>query len=112
MTRPRLTRALVLETPTETADGAGGFTRGWTALGTLWADVAAGSGREVAVSGRLVSATGYRIVVRAAPVGSPARPRPDQRFRDGARVFTILSVAEGDAGARYLTCITREEVPT
>ena len=60
---------------------------------------------------RLASAMGYRITVRAAPVGAPSRPRPDQRFREGARVFRILAVAERDAVGRYLTCFAEEEEP-
>ena len=54
----------------------------------------------------------YRIVVRAAPMGSDARPRPDQRFREGARVFAIRAVAEEDAAGRYLVCFADEEVAT
>ena len=38
------------------------------------------------------------------------RPRPDQRLREGARIFTILAVTERDPEGRFLTCITREEV--
>ncbi len=51
------------------------------------------------------------ITLRAAPVGSTARPRPEQRLRLGARIFTILAVAERDATGRYLVCFSREEVP-
>jgi head-tail adaptor len=43
-------------------------------------------------------------------VGSDRRPRPDQRFREGARLFRILAVAEADAQGLYLTCFAREEV--
>jgi head-tail adaptor len=53
----------------------------------------------------------YRITVRGAEVGSPRRPRPDQRLKDGTRVFTILAVTERDSDGRYLTCFAREEAP-
>ena len=106
----QLTRALVLEKPTRVSDGSGGFTQGWVALGTLWADMQAGSGREIAGQVVAVARVPYRIIVRSALVGSTARPLVDQRFRDGARIFRILAVAETDPGGRYLTCLTDEEV--
>lgn len=109
MSGVRLSRALVLEAPVTVPDGAGGFAQSWVALGTLWAEVLPGAGRES--GGEVaVAQVAYRITVRAAPVGSDARPKPEQRFRDGARLFTILAVAERDAEGRYLTCFAREEV--
>lgn len=106
---PRLNRQLVLETPTQVGDGAGGFTRGWTALGTLWANVTARTGREAAGVAASLSRVAYKIIVRAAPTGSEARPKANQRFRDGPRVFVILAVAEHDTDARYLMCTAQEE---
>lgn len=104
-----LNRALLLEAPVTVADGAGGFVQSWAVLGTLWAEVLPGAGREVG-GDVAVAQVAYRITVRAAPVWSEARPKPEQRFRDGARLFTILAVAERDAEGRYLTCFAREEV--
>ena len=53
---------------------------------------------------------GFAITVRAAPFGSPERPQPQQRFREGTRVFKIQTVAEQDQDARYLVCLAQEEV--
>jgi head-tail adaptor len=105
-----LTRELVLEELETTPDGAGGTRSGWVALGTLWADVRAGSGREAGGAAQAVSRTRYRIMVRAAPHAAAARPRPDQRLREGDRIWRILSVAETDRAGRYLTCHAEEEV--
>ncbi len=110
MTAPRLTRPLVLEDLSEVSDGAGGLTRTWVALGTLWAAVTLRTGRQVAQGAASLSRAQYRITVRGAPVGAPSRPRPDQRFRDGDRVFHIQAVAEADETARYLICFAQEEV--
>ncbi|MFC5736369.1 head-tail adaptor protein [Sinirhodobacter huangdaonensis] len=110
MSAPRLTRRLVLEAPARVADGAGGFGAGWTVRGTLWAGMSAGSGRARAGEDVALGTLSWKIVVRAAPAGSPRRPEAGQRFRDGARIFAILAVAEADPGARYLTCFAREEV--
>lgn len=106
-----LTRKLVLEEPQKVTDGAGGFTEVWVALGVLWADVHAGTGREREAAGLFtVSTVPYRITVRAAPHGAPSRPKPDQRFRDGERLFRIMAVTERDPHGMYLECFAREEV--
>src|SRR6056297_1513239 len=110
MGRVHLNRQLVLEAPERVADGAGGFTEAWMGLGTLWAELVARTGRERSGESAPVSATGYRITVRAAPEGAAMRPRPGQRFREGTRVFRIEAVAERDAGARFLVCFAEEEV--
>lgn len=107
----RLTRKLVLEAPQNVSDGAGGFAQVWLPLGTLWGEITAGIGRETVGAEVTVAAVPYRITVRGAAVGSPARPKPEQRLRDGARLFTILAVTERDQDAHYLLCFAREEVP-
>ncbi len=111
MAVPELNRALVLEAPQTPGDGAGGFTLGWGALGTLWAEVVAGAGRDPAGEEVVLSSLALRITVRAAPPGTAARPVPGQRFREGARRFAILAVAERDRDGRFLLCTCREEGP-
>ena len=107
---PNLTRKLVLEEPVRSPDGAGGFTVTWVALGTLWAEIKAGTGREKAGEHLTISALPVEITVRAAPQGAPSRPKPEQRFRDGSRYFRIQAVTESDDDPRYLTCFAKEEV--
>lgn len=106
-----LNRPMVLEEPGTLPDGAGGYTTAWTALGTLWTELRAGAGSErrglIAPEGRML----FRVYLRAAPQGSPQRPRPDQRLREGARLFTILAVSEADPAGAYLVCHAQEEVP-
>jgi head-tail adaptor len=108
--RPHLSRQLVLEDPRRLPDGAGGYIESWSALGTLWAEITALSGRNADQQGGSLSLQRYRITVRAAPVGATARPRPDQRLREGTRRFRIDAVSESDPGARYLTCFAVEEL--
>ena len=95
----RMNRALVLEAPVDVPDGAGGRSRTWAALGTLWADVQAGAIREGVVA--------LKVRVRAAAVGAPSRPVAGQRFRVGDRVFPILGVTEEE---RVLTCHAEGEL--
>ena len=110
MTAPRLNRSLVLEAAVRTADGAGGYTTNWTPLGVVWAEMKAGTGREVGAASTTLSRVPYKITVRAAPYGAVSRPTPGQRFREGGRVFQINAVAEAGARAQYLTCHVDEEV--
>jgi len=106
----RLNRKLVLEAPVPVNDNAGGQRVIWQALGTLWAEIKAGTGNERAGEFVTLATVPYRITVRGAAAESPRRPRPEQRFREGARVFRILAVTEADPEGHYLTCFAREEV--
>ena len=110
MSIPRLNRLLVLEEAVRTADGLGGARLSWQALGSLWAEITPGTGVEKAGEFVRLASVPFRIVVRGAPQGSVQRPRPEQRFRDGERIFRILAVAEYDPRQQYLTCFAREEV--
>jgi len=110
MKTPALNRALVLEEKTRVADGAGGFSETWVALGTLWAGLRAGTGRETGKDFVTVSRVPYKITVRAAPHEAASRPKADQRFREGARIFTVLAVTEAGTDGRFLTCNCVEEV--
>ncbi|MEM6438140.1 MAG: head-tail adaptor protein [Pseudomonadota bacterium] len=110
MSAPVLNRRLVLEEETRLHDGAGGWSREWHGLGTLWAQVSARSARERDVDGRERSRVSHRITVRAAPYGSQRRPRADQRLRDGARVFLIRGVGEADVRGAFLTIWADEEI--
>lgn len=110
MKTPSLNRALTLEGPQDVPDGAGGFDRIWMPMGEHWAEVTPRTGRD---STRGVAPTGLvpvSIVVRASAVGTAARPQPQQRFRDGTRMFHILSVTEADPKGHYLRCQAEEEV--
>jgi head-tail adaptor len=104
----RLTRALVLEVAQRVADGAGGYAEVWQALGTVWADVRPGAGREGEVLGAAVPVQPLRIVVRGVPQGHAVRPVAGMQLRDGARLFRLLAVTEADAGGRYLVCAAEE----
>ena len=112
MSAPLLTSRLVLERLEEVPDGAGGQHESWVALGALWGEVLPRTGRETMGEAGQVSVTGFRVRVRAVPQGHSARPLPEQRFRQGARVFRINSVTEADPEARFLICICDEELAT
>lgn len=107
---PNLTQPMTLEEALRVSDGAGGYTETWVGLGVVWAHIRAGSGREKADASATISSVPYRITVRAAPHGATNRPRADQRFRLGARLFNIVAVIEADSAGRHLVCHAVEEV--
>lgn len=107
---PRLNRRLTLEDPQRIPDGAGGFITAWVPQGVHWAYLKPRTGRERAEGGGPMSQVNYNAVVRAAPLFSPSRPKPEQRFRDGGRIFHIRAVTEYDDAGHYLTCFVEEEV--
>ncbi|HUF88144.1 MAG TPA: head-tail adaptor protein [Thermohalobaculum sp.] len=106
----KLSQRLVLEAPERVADGGGGWQVTWSALGTHWAELRTMSARERMSGEREISRVTHRVTVRSAPVGSARRPAPQQRFRQGERIFAIRGVAEADHRGAYLTCWV-EEVP-
>ncbi len=110
MNLPFLNRKLTLEHAVRTSDRAGGFKSRWEVLGSLWAEITPGTGAERGANALALSRVPLKITVRSAPVGSDARPVAGQRFREGARVYSILAVAERDTRARFLICRAEEEV--
>jgi len=107
---PILNKKLTLESPVLNPDGAGGWIQTWVAQGQLWAQVHAASGREKASNLATRSTVRYNVLVRGAPEGAPSRPRPEQRFTDGARIWRITAVKEADQRGQYLMCHAEEEV--
>jgi len=105
---PRTLHPLVLETPERVADGMGGYRMVWHKLGIVHARMRAGAGAERAGEAGAESVVVWRITLRAAREGDPRRPRPEQRFRTGSRVFRIDAVAEADAQGLWLDCLARE----
>ncbi|MGF1503111.1 MAG: phage head closure protein [Paracoccaceae bacterium] len=110
MTAPRLNRQLALEVPERVADGSGGYTESWAERGRLWAEIRSTPAGEATLGAALVSRVNHRIVVRAAPHGAPSRPTAAHRFREGGRVYRILSVTEADSSGRHLLCNAVEEI--
>lgn len=108
MSAPRMLHPLMLESPERVADGMGGYRMVWHSLGIVHARMRAGVGSERAGEVGAESVVRWRITLRAAREGDPRRPRPEQRFRMGSRVFRIDAVAEADAAGLWLDCLARE----
>ncbi|MDB6178029.1 head-tail adaptor protein [Paracoccus sp. Z330] len=101
---------LELEDQQRDSDGLGGHVVTWRRLGALFGEMDSGSGRRRSAQVGAESVVSWRIIVRAARLGDPRRPRAGQRFRMGQRVFHIDAVAERDGAGHWLTCFATEEV--
>ena len=109
----RLLRRLVLEAPQRTPDGSGGFATelgsGRDALGRRdGADGARGADRR----GRAAAGALPDRRARRADRDARSGRAPEQRLREGGRVFSILTVAERDVEGRYLEILAEEGVLT
>lgn len=109
MSAPNLAHRLELQTRVLTPDGAGGFDVSWTPLGIHHAQLVPASGRQQLEGLRAVSTVPWTITVRAAPHDAPSRPRPEQRFVLGTRVFEIQTVS-ASRDPLYLECLAIEGV--
>lgn len=97
MTAPgELNRWLVLEVPAESDDGAGGVTRLYDAVTTLWAQVTPLAARGEVVADSLGASARFRIVIRRR-----AGITTQHRFQDGTRVYRVIATRES-ADHRFL----------
>jgi SPP1 family predicted phage head-tail adaptor len=97
MTAPgELNRRLVLQQPVETADGAGGVTRSYSAVTTLWAKVEPVSARGAVVADAPGATVTHRITIRSGP-----ELTTQHRFIEGATLYRIVTLRE-DATRRFL----------
>jgi head-tail adaptor len=108
---PQLNRPMILERFDDSTDSGGGLSGGWNALGTLWVEVATSRGRSQTQAGRDIPVQSVRLLTRGAPIGSPRRPEPGQRLRDGARHYAILAVSEWDTDGWYIDITAQEGRP-
>jgi SPP1 family predicted phage head-tail adaptor len=107
MSNPGLLRhRLALEAPVESADGAGGVTRSYETVATLWAEVAPLSASRAIEAERPGGQVTHRIGIRFADDITTKH-----RFRDGNRVFRIVLLRDRDGRKRFLTIEAEEIVP-
>jgi SPP1 family predicted phage head-tail adaptor len=97
-----LDRRLVLEAPVDVDDGAGGVTRSYAAVATLWAQVTPVRARADAAADSLAALVTHRITIRAGQAVTTLN-----RFRDGARLFDVVSFR--DTPDRCFLVIEAEE---
>jgi SPP1 family predicted phage head-tail adaptor len=94
---------LVLEQPVESADGAGGVTRSYTSVATLWASVSPVSARGEVAADDLGAEVTHQIVIRFR-----ADMTTRHRLREGARIFVIAALRDQDGSGRFLEIEAQE----
>ncbi len=97
-----LNRRLVLQAPVETDDGAGGVTRSFETVTTLWAQVVPRAAGPDLAADSLGAALRYVIVIRAR---SDVTTR--HRLQDGTRLYRIVAV-RASADRRFLAIDAEE----
>lgn len=100
----RMRRRLVMEAPSETADGAGGVARSFVAVATLWAAVEPVAARPDVTADRSGQKVTHRIAIRRRDDITAAH-----RFVEGTRMFEIRAIVDPGEAGRYLE-IEAEEV--
>lgn len=101
----RLKHRLVLEAPFEAPDGAGGVTRSFVPVATVWAElVPVLARRDVPAAGLAASVT-HRIVIRRGPDVTTRH-----RFLNGGRIFRVIALRDEDADRRFLEIQAEERV--
>jgi SPP1 family predicted phage head-tail adaptor len=98
-----LRHRVTLEAPIDAPDGAGGFSRSFTPVATLWARIAPSGVREDFVEQRAEQATNYVVTIRWRNDVSK-----DMRFVYRGRKLRIQSVLDPDERRRFLICACEE----
>jgi SPP1 family predicted phage head-tail adaptor len=102
----RLRQRLTLEAPAEVDDGAGGVSRSFVALATVWAAVIPTAAVEIAEADRVSQRVTHRITLRWRAGVTAA-----MRFTKGARVWRIMAATDPDGTRRRLDCLAEEVSP-
>lgn len=95
---------LMLEKAEEQDDQAGGFSRAWQSVATLWASVQPRQAYEIATSSHLTDEISHMVTVRWR-----GDIKAGMRLRKGKRIFSILSVRDPHETRFWLICACREE---
>ena len=96
MTPGELNRRLVLEAPVETPDGAGGVTRAYTPVMTVWASIEPVSARNAVVADAPGATVTHRIVLRRRTAVSTRH-----RLVEDMRIYRIVTLRD-DGSRRFL----------
>lgn len=100
-----LRKRITIETSTETADTAGGFTTSWATFATVWAGFEPLRGRENYQDMILQSTTNYRVTIRYL-----AGVTTKMRIKLGGRLFNIRSIMNPEERGEMLEFMVEEGV--
>lgn len=98
-----LRHRLRLEAPVDADDGAGGFSRSYRTVNSIWAQVSATSASQQFSEQKFEQASSYQVVIRwRADIAAGMR----FVFRD--RLLLIQTFSDPDGRRRFLTCACEE----
>ena len=89
----------------ETEDGAGGVTRSFSAVATLWASVVPLSAAREIEAARLGARVTHRLRLRYSDDITTRH-----RFRDGSRIYRIVALRDHDGRKRLLDIEAEERI--
>ncbi len=96
-------KLFVIETPLDTPDGFGGFTRTWQAGPAVWGAIETLRFDERRIADRIEEVATHRLHLRRR---NP--PQAGARFKLGARVFDLRASEAADQPAREVICLVEE----
>lgn len=100
-----LRHRLSLQAPVDIEDGAGGFSRNYRTLETIWARVSVIAGNQQFVEQRFEQTTHFQVDLRwRADIAA------GMRFVFRERLLLIHAVRDPDGARRFLTCACEEIV--
>ena len=100
-----LNRQLVLEQLQMSDDGVGGSDATWITIATLWAKLRPHLGNEIVTGEAVTSQITHLVTIRYR-----SDIKPSMRFRDGNRVFDILSLVDPKEAGTWLVCRCAEKI--
>lgn len=98
-----LRHRLRLESPSHVEDGGGGVTVSWQPVATLWAEVVAGSGREIFQADGLTAVSLHEVRIRYR-----SDITAEMRLVMGERVLDIRAVRDLDGRRLWLSCLCEQ----
>ncbi len=103
----RLRQRITLQQQAQSADGAGGFTRSWEDVASVWAEMTPVASSERLEDGQLHSIVRHRFLLRYRDAVTHA-----MRISYDGRVFNILSVVNSGERDALLEILAEEGVAT
>lgn len=98
-----LRRRIAVEAAVDVPDGAGGFTRTWTAAASVFGAVRPLRLRDGGADGRPVGVVTHEITIRRRTLTGAMR-----LVADGVR-YRVVAVEDADPARRFVTCLCEEE---
>ena len=97
---------LVVQAPVDTPDDTGAFTRTWTNVATLWANVVPVTAKQQYPADAIEVAISHHVTIRYR-----ADVVNGMRFLLGNRALLIRAVTDTEMRGRYLLCRCEEFAP-